>query len=121
MLKCFVKENITNPSFFQQRSEKSELLLRGLNVIALNEVSGEVMSSRWFDTYAIKADSDNLMDYLRGLKDGRIICFAVRVTITLRESLLTSFFAFTAQTLFTKLFISRTKRHSNSLKKPKTI
>lgn len=83
----FREKNIAVPSCFQQRSEKSELLLRGLNVIALNEVSGEVMSSRWFDTYGSKAESDNLVDYLRGLKDGRIICFAVRVTISLTESL----------------------------------
>ncbi|XP_015775817.1 PREDICTED: protein O-linked-mannose beta-1,2-N-acetylglucosaminyltransferase 1-like [Acropora digitifera] len=72
------KDNVTLTINGKTRLERSELLLRGLNVIALNEVSGEVMSSRWFDTYAIKADSDNLMDYLRGLKDGRIICFAVR-------------------------------------------
>ena len=90
-------------------------------MIALNEVSGEVMSSRWFDTYGVKADSANLMDYLRGLKDGRIICLAVRVTICLRESLLTSSFTFAAQKLFTKLFIFRMKRYSNSRKKPETI
>jgi len=47
------KDNVTLTINGKTRSEKSELLLRGLNVIALNEVSGEVMSSRWFDTYAI--------------------------------------------------------------------
>lgn len=58
------------------------MLLRGLNVVVLNEVTGALMSSRWFDTYESKADSGFLVDYLRGLKQGRIICFAVRVTIT---------------------------------------
>ena len=67
----------------QQRSDKSEMLLRGLNVVVLNEVTGAVMSSRWFDTYESKADSGLLMDYLKGLKHGRIVCFAVRVIISI--------------------------------------
>ena len=50
-------------------------------MVVLNEVTGEVMSSRWFDTYESKLDNKYLMDFLKGLKDGRIICFTVRVTI----------------------------------------
>ena len=47
--------------------------------MVLNEVTGAVMSSRWFDTYESEADSDFLIGYLKGLKQGRIICFAVKV------------------------------------------
>lgn len=55
------------------------MLLRGLNVVVLNEVTGAVMSSRWFDTYESKEDSDFLMEFLKSLKYGRIICFAIKV------------------------------------------
>lgn len=55
------------------------MLLRGLNVVVLNEVTGAVMSSRWFDTYESKEDSGYLMEFLSNLKNGRIICFAVKV------------------------------------------
>ena len=50
-------------------------------MVVLNEVTGEVMSSRWFDTCESKADSSYLVDFLKGLKDGRIICFTVRVSV----------------------------------------
>ena len=53
--------------------------LRGLNVVVLNEVTGAVMSSRWFDTYESKEDSGYLMEFLSNLKNGRIISFAVKV------------------------------------------
>lgn len=56
------------------------MLLRGLNVVVLNEVTGAVMSSRWFDTYESKEDSNFLMEFLKSLKFGRIICFAVKVS-----------------------------------------
>ena len=49
--------------------------------MVLNEVTGVVMSSRWFDTYEHEADSDFLMEYLKGLMSGRIICFAVKVIV----------------------------------------
>lgn len=55
------------------------MLLRGLNVVVLNEVTGAVMSSRWFDTYESKEDSGYLMEFISNLKNGRIICFAVKV------------------------------------------
>ena len=58
------------------------MLLRGLNVVVLNEVTGVVMSSRWYDTYESKADSGLLVNYLKGLRQGRIVCFAVKVTLT---------------------------------------
>ena len=55
------------------------MLIRGLNVVVLNEVTGVVMSSRWFDTYESDADSGFLIEYLKGLRDGRIVCFAIKV------------------------------------------
>lgn len=55
------------------------MLIRGLNVVVLNEVTGIVMSSRWFDTYESDADSGFLIEYLKGLRDGRIVCFAIKV------------------------------------------
>ena len=55
------------------------MLIRGMNVLVLNEVTGAVMSSRWFDTYESQDDSSFLLDYLQGLKHGRIICFAIKV------------------------------------------
>lgn len=50
-----------------------------MNVLVLNEVTGTVMSSRWFDTYESQDDSGFLVDYVQGLKPGRIICFAIKV------------------------------------------
>ena len=55
------------------------MLIRGLNVVVLNEVTGAVMSSRWYDTYESAADSGLLVKYLKGLRQGRIVCFAVKV------------------------------------------
>lgn len=57
------------------------MLIRGLNVVVLNEVTGAVMSSRWYDTYESAADSGLLIKYLKGLRQGRIVCFAVRVRL----------------------------------------
>ena len=37
------------------------------------------MSSRWYDTYESAADSGLLVKYLKGLRQGRIVCFAVKV------------------------------------------
>ena len=57
------------------------MLIRGMNVLVLNEVTGAVMSSRWFDTYESQDDSGFLVDYVQGLKHGRIICFAIKVGV----------------------------------------
>ena len=62
-----------------QHLDTSEMLIRGMNVLVLNEVTGAVMSSRWFDTYESQDDSSFLMEYLQGLKLGRILCFAIKV------------------------------------------
>ena len=55
------------------------MLIRGLNVVVFNEVTGAVMTSRWFDTYESRADSGLLMEFLNALKHGRIVCFAIKV------------------------------------------
>ena len=49
--------------------------------MVLNEVTGAVMSSRWYDTYESAADSGLLVKYLKGLRQGRIVCFAVKVRL----------------------------------------
>lgn len=63
-----------------QHLDTSEMLIRGMNVLVLNEVTGSIMSSRWFDTYESKDDSGLLLDYIQGLRLGRIICFAIKVS-----------------------------------------
>ena len=68
---------------FFQHLDTSEMLIRGMNVVVLHEVTGAVMSSRWFDTYESKEDSGFLMAYLQGLRHGRIICFAIKVGSTI--------------------------------------
>lgn len=82
------KENVSITINGQQRVDISEMLLRGLNVVVLNELTGAVMSSRWFDTYESKEDSGYLMEFLSNLKNGRIICFAVKdeASLSLSES-----------------------------------
>ena len=63
-----------------QHLDTSEMLIRGMNVLVLNEVTGSIMSSRWFDTYESKDDSGLLLDYIQGFRLGRIICFAIKVS-----------------------------------------
>lgn len=58
------------------------MLIRGMNVVVLNEVTGAVMSSRWYDTYESLHDSRLLLDHLQGLRRGRILCFAIKVSAT---------------------------------------
>lgn len=72
------KENVTLTINGHSRWDTSEMLIRGLNVVVLNEVTGIVMSSRWFDTYESDADSGFLIEYLKVLRDGRIVCFAIK-------------------------------------------
>lgn len=74
---------------FRQHIDKSEMLIRGMNVVVLSEVTGAVMSSRWYDTYESLRDSRLLLDHLQGLRRGRILCFAIKVVLAL---LLISFF-----------------------------
>ena len=61
-------------------------------MLVLNEVTGAVMSSRWFDTYESKEDSGFLVEFLKSLKQGRIICFAIKVRRQLFRDLISSLF-----------------------------
>ena len=73
-------------TFFRQHMDRSEMLIRGMNVVVLNEVTGAVMSSRWYDTYESRHDSKLLLNHLQGLKRGRILCFAIKVSATIKSS-----------------------------------
>ena len=52
---------------------------RGVNIAVLNQASGAVMAARSFDTYSDKKESKQMVDFVAGLLDKRIICFAVKV------------------------------------------
>ena len=53
---------------------------RGVNVAVLNQMTGAVMATRAFDTFASKEDSDALVLFVNMISDGRILCFAIRVS-----------------------------------------
>ena len=82
IVKCLIvltQGNTYDVGLFQHL-DTSEMLIRGMNVLVLNEVTGSIMSSRWFDTYESQDDSGFLLDYIQGLRLGRIICFAIKVS-----------------------------------------
>lgn len=72
------KDNVTVIIDGKLHMDRSEMLIRGMNVVVLNEVTGAVMSSRWYDTYESLHDSRLLLDHLQGLRRGRILCFAIK-------------------------------------------
>lgn len=85
---------------FRQHMDKSEMLIRGMNVVVLNEVTGAVMSSRWYDTYESLHDSRLLLDHLQGLRLGRILCFAIKVSATVSCKNILGFFGVVVDFLF---------------------
>lgn len=76
------------------------MLIRGMNVVVLNEVTGAVMSSRWYDTYESLHDSRLLLDHLQGLRRGRILCFAIKVSATVSCKNILVFFGVVGDFLF---------------------
>ena len=65
--------------FSMQVSQATEENHLGINIIVLNQGTGAVMARRTFDTYASKQDSRQLIDFVNGLADGRVLCFAIKV------------------------------------------
>ena len=52
---------------------------RGMHIVVLNQQTGEVMSTRIFDTYAEMLDGEMLL-FLKMLQEGRIVIFLVKVS-----------------------------------------
>ncbi len=51
---------------------------RGHNLAVLNEISGQVMDIRHFDTYSSSSEADNMAHYIQNLPTGRIVLAAIR-------------------------------------------
>ena len=50
----------------------------GLNVILLDEKSGQILESRNFKTQTDTSDSENLVNFITSLPDGRIVAMAIK-------------------------------------------
>ena len=47
--------------------------------MVLHQASGKVTTWRVFDTYSTSQESKQLIDFIHSLREGRILCFAVKV------------------------------------------
>ena len=59
-----------------------ELNRLGMNVVVLNQNTGEVTARRRFDTYSTNQESTEMMEFISGLPDGRILCLTVKVFLS---------------------------------------
>ena len=54
--------------------------MRGIITFVLNQKTGKLMAVRAFDTYASKEEGQELIKFIETLKEGRIVCLAIKVT-----------------------------------------
>lgn len=54
--------------------------MRGIVAFVLNQKTGRLMAIRAFDTYASKEEGQELIKFIETLKEGRIVCLAIKVT-----------------------------------------
>ena len=51
---------------------------RGVNLVVIDEISGKVLDSRRYDTFASSSYSNSLVSYINSLQTGRIVLVAVK-------------------------------------------
>ena len=51
----------------------------GIHAVVIHQAKGRVTTWRVFDTYSTSQESKQLIDFVRSLREGRILCFAVKV------------------------------------------
>lgn len=54
---------------------------RGIHVTLLHQSTGAKMATGIFDTYMSKEESTSLVHFLNMVSDGRILCFAIKVSL----------------------------------------
>ncbi|XP_028518662.1 protein O-linked-mannose beta-1,2-N-acetylglucosaminyltransferase 1-like [Exaiptasia diaphana] len=79
--------------------------LVGINVVVVNQETGERMGTRAFDTYGLEQEAQLLQEFVEDVTVGRIICFTVRDEAS--EKLKKSVRAFLKH--FGSVFINRLK------------
>ena len=64
---------------FSKVSEVTKEGVRGIIVFVLNQKTGVLMATREFDTYASSEDGEEVIKFIESLKEGRIVCLAIKV------------------------------------------
>ena len=60
-------------------SEVTKENMRGIITFVLNQRTGTLMAMRSFDTYASFAEGQEIIKFIETLREGRIVCFAIKV------------------------------------------